>query len=37
MNFPFRPKYSFFVLPSNILGIKLIKNIIDLFPLLLAS
>ena len=37
MNFTFRPKYSFFVLSSNILGIKLIKNIIDLFPLLLAS
>ena len=37
MYFTFHPKYSFFVLPSNILGIKWIEKTLDLFAPLQAT
>ena len=37
MRLTFHPKYSFSVLPSNILGVKWIENLVDLFALLPAT
>ena len=37
MDFTFRSKYSLFVLPSNILGIKWIEKTLDLFASLLVT
>ena len=37
MHFTFCPKYSFFVLPSNIFGIKWIEKILDLLASLPAT